>query len=66
MKGRLFCKSINFMNKMHLYDILFYKCQILIKYIAYLTNYANEQSSIDNLNLIIGNVCNIVNNLEYI
>lgn len=36
----------------------------LIKYVAHLTNYANKQIPIDNLTLIIGNVYDIVNNLE--
>lgn len=35
----------------------------LIKYVAHL-NYANKKIPIDNLTLIIGNVYDIVNNLE--
>ena len=56
--------SINFMNKILFYDTLFCKCQTLIKYVAHLANYENEQSPVDNLTLIIGNV-DFVNNLEY-
>lgn len=37
----------------------------LIKYIADFANYANEQNPTNSLTLIIGKVCNIVNNLEY-
>lgn len=66
MKGRLlFYKSINFMNKIYLYNILSFRFQTLTKYKAHLAYYVNEKNPVDNLTLIIGNVCNIVNNQEY-